>query len=132
LNFSRPLHGLHLDLASDPTDESVGYFHSSAAPTQISAYCLWVMPGSSASTKSFCFIYDSIFVHSLQKCIIREIQQSIKHEPEAFRITEKVGVRSLVLLSTFLKERYFPKVWNRIISDGEQLKAKEAASGGKS
>jgi len=58
--------------------------------------------------------------------------EHVKHEPEAFRITEKVGVRSLVLLSAFLKDRYFPKVWKRIISDGEQLKAKEAASGGKS
>src|SRR6266850_8206869 len=30
-DFSRPLHGLHLHFATDPTDESVGYFHSSAA-----------------------------------------------------------------------------------------------------
>jgi hypothetical protein len=29
--FSRPLHGLHVHIASaDPTDESVGYDHSSA------------------------------------------------------------------------------------------------------
>ena len=33
LRFSRPFHGLHLSHRSNPTDESVGYYHSSAAPT---------------------------------------------------------------------------------------------------
>jgi len=30
---SRPLHGLRFVIAPDPTDESVGYFQSSVAPT---------------------------------------------------------------------------------------------------
>ena len=31
--FSRPFHGLALIIALVPTDESVGYYHSSASPT---------------------------------------------------------------------------------------------------
>jgi hypothetical protein len=53
--------------------------------------------------------------------------EHIKHEPSSFQITEKVGLRSLILLSVLLKDRYFPKLWNRIISDNEE-KVEEAAA----
>jgi hypothetical protein len=33
LRLSRPLHGLHIPCDANPTDESVGYYHSSASPT---------------------------------------------------------------------------------------------------
>jgi hypothetical protein len=42
--------------------------------------------------------------------------EHIKHEPNAFRITEKTGLGGLIVLSTLLKDRYFPKMWSQIVS----------------
>jgi hypothetical protein len=44
-----------------------------------------------------------------------EYAEHIKHEPEAFQITEKAGINSLILLSVLLKDRYFPKLWCQIV-----------------
>ncbi len=41
--------------------------------------------------------------------------EHIKHEPSSFQITQKAGLRSLVLLSVLLKDRYFPKMWKQIM-----------------
>jgi hypothetical protein len=38
--LSRPLHGLAQKSESRPTDESVGYYHSSASPTFAAKQCL--------------------------------------------------------------------------------------------
>lgn len=53
--------------------------------------------------------------------------EHIKHEPSAFQIAAKTGLSSLILLSVLLKDRYFPKMWQQIIS-GKEEKAKQAAA----
>jgi hypothetical protein len=52
--------------------------------------------------------------------------EHIKHEPDAFRITEKTGLAGLVLLSVLLKDRYFPKMWSQIVSAPLSSKANRA------
>lgn len=42
--------------------------------------------------------------------------QHMAEEPATFKITERVGLTGLVLLSVLLKDRYFPKVWKQIVS----------------
>jgi len=40
LPFSRPLHGLPSGSPADPSDESLGYFHSSAhADSEVATFC---------------------------------------------------------------------------------------------
>jgi hypothetical protein len=39
----------------------------------------------------------------------------LKDEPNNFRIVEKLGLSSLVLVSLLLRDRYFPKVWSRLV-----------------
>jgi hypothetical protein len=46
-----------------------------------------------------------------------EYSEHIKYEPKSFQIMEKAGKESLILLSLFLKDRYFPTVWNQIITN---------------
>jgi len=46
-----------------------------------------------------------------------EYSEHIKHEPDSFQITRKAGLNTLILLSVFLKDRYFPKMWRAILSD---------------
>ncbi len=55
--------------------------------------------------------------------------EHIKHEPSSFQITQKAGLRSLVLLSVLLKDRYFPKIWKQIIestSSTDRVRSLEA------
>jgi hypothetical protein len=41
--------------------------------------------------------------------------QHIGEEPSTFRITERVGLAGLILLSVLLRDRYFPKVWRQLV-----------------
>jgi hypothetical protein len=41
--------------------------------------------------------------------------EHIRNEPNDFRITEKAGMKSLVMLSVLLKDRYFPRQWSSIL-----------------
>jgi len=43
----------------------------------------------------------------------------VKDEPQSFQIVEKAGADSLVVLSTFLKDRYFPTMWKQILTEGD-------------
>jgi hypothetical protein len=38
-------------------------------------------------------------------------------EPDSFQITQTVGLNGLLILSTLLKDRYFPKMWEQFIAD---------------
>jgi hypothetical protein len=42
--------------------------------------------------------------------------QHIAEEPSTFRIVERVGITSLILLSVLLRDRYFPRLRGQIIS----------------
>jgi restriction endonuclease len=44
----------------------------------------------------------------------------LKEEPDSFRITEKAGFNSLVILSTLLKDRYFVKTWKQFVHPTEE------------
>lgn len=46
-----------------------------------------------------------------------EYSAHLKDEPESFQIVDKVGKESLILLSILLKDRYFPKMWQKMVSD---------------
>ena len=48
-----------------------------------------------------------------------EYSEHIKYEPDSFQITNKAGPNSLILLSVFLKDRYFPKMWRAILSENQ-------------
>jgi hypothetical protein len=45
-----------------------------------------------------------------------EYAAHIRHEPDSFKIAQKVGLSSLVLLSILLKDRYFPRTWKQLSS----------------
>ena len=49
-----------------------------------------------------------------------EYSEHIKHEPAAFRITEKTGLSGLLILSVLLKDRYFPKMWGQLLSPSSE------------
>lgn len=40
--------------------------------------------------------------------------EHIKHEPDSFQIADTSGVGCLIILSILLRDRYFPKLWNRL------------------
>lgn len=41
--------------------------------------------------------------------------EHIGHEQGSFRVAEALGINSLVLLSIFLRDRYFPKAWPHLV-----------------
>jgi hypothetical protein len=84
------------------------------------AYNYWQFPDTEAiftiDTEE-CITYPNIpHQYSLNDFNDFEYAEHIKHEPQSFQITQKAGLSSLILLSTLLKDRYFPKMWKQIIS----------------
>ena len=93
------------------------------------AYTYWQFPDTKAiftiDTEE-CTTYANIPIQfSVDKLEDYDYAEHIKHEPQSFQITQKSGSDSLILLSVFLKDRYFPKTWNQIISTDLQLKPPE-------
>ena len=83
------------------------------------AYTYWQVPDTQAiftiDTEE-CTTYANIPIQfSIEKVENYEYAEHIKYEPSSFRITEKAGLNSLMLLSVFLKDRYFPKVWSKVV-----------------
>lgn len=54
--------------------------------------------------------------------------EHIKHEPQSFKITQRVGLSSLILLSILFKDRYFPKMWKQIISEDKSVDSSQNLS----
>lgn len=48
--------------------------------------------------------------------------EHIKHEPDSFKIAEKVGFESLLILSLLVKDRYFPKTWTQILTRSREFR----------
>jgi hypothetical protein len=94
-------------------------------------YSYWQVPDSEAVltiTTKECIAYPNIpHQYSLTDFGDFNYAEHIKHEPQSFQIAQKAGLDSLVLLSVFLKDRYFPKMWKQIISWNEE-KTEEAAA----
>jgi restriction endonuclease len=87
------------------------------------AYTYWQFPdteGLFTIDTEDCTAYANVPFHSsIERFEDYEYAEHIKYEPDSFRIIEKAGIKSLTLLSIFLKDRYFPKAWKQIISEGE-------------
>jgi hypothetical protein len=84
------------------------------------AFTYWQFPDTEAiftiDTEE-CTTYSNIPVSSsIEKFEDYEYAEHIKPEAGSFQIAQKAGINSLILLSVFLKDRYFPKMWNQIIS----------------
>jgi|SRR6185369_13761087 len=84
------------------------------------AYEYWQFPDTSAL---FTILSDESrtypnTVHEPTLSTFEDYQyaQHIVEEPSKFRITDKTGLSSLLLLSVLLKDRYFPKIWNEFLS----------------
>jgi hypothetical protein len=87
------------------------------------AYSYWQVPDTKAIftiTTKECIAYPNI-THQYLLTDFEDFTyaEHIKHEPNSFKITQKAGLSSLILLSGLLKDRYFPKMWKRIISEDE-------------
>lgn len=85
------------------------------------AYNYWQFPDTSAIftiETNECRAYANIdHSYTLNSFDDYEYAAHLKHESSTFQIIEKVGLNSLILLSFFLKDRYFPKLWKRIIAE---------------
>lgn len=84
------------------------------------AFTYWQFPDTEAiftiDTEE-CTTYSNIPVSSsIEKFEDYEYAEHIKPEVGSFQIAQKAGINSLILLSVFLKDRYFPKMWNQMIS----------------
>jgi hypothetical protein len=87
-------------------------------------YSYWQVPDTKAIltiTTEECIAYPNI-PHQYSLIDFEEFNyaEHIKHEPDSFKIAEKAGLSSLILLSVLLKDRYFPKMWKRIVSEDEE------------
>lgn len=84
------------------------------------AYEYWQVP----DTQSVFTIYssdsrtypNSLHEPNLTTFVEYKYAQHIAEEPATFKIAEKVGPTSLILLSVLLKDRYFPRQWRQIIA----------------
>jgi hypothetical protein len=85
------------------------------------AYNYWQFPDTSAIftiETNECRAYANIdHSYTLNSFDDYEYAEHLKLEPPTFQIAEKAGLNSLILLSFFLKDRYFPKLWRRIIAE---------------
>ena len=83
------------------------------------AYSYWQFPDIKAiltiDTEE-CRTYPNI-PHQFSLTEFEEFSHAehMEDEPSSFQITEKAGTSSLILLSVLLKDRYFPKLWSRIV-----------------
>jgi len=81
------------------------------------AYFYWQFPDTKAiftiDTEE-CRKYSGMVFYSDE--IKEEYLEYLKEEPDSFQIPRKASLYSLVLLSTLLKDRYFPKMWGAIVS----------------
>lgn len=95
------------------------------------AYNYWQFPDTKAIFRvgtEECLGYQNIpHQYSIDRFEDFRYAEHIKYEPSSYRITEKMGVTGLVLLSVFLKDRYFPKMWKEILK-GENQNACKAVS----
>jgi hypothetical protein len=79
------------------------------------AYEYWQLP----DTKAVCTIFseesrnypNSVHDLNLTKLDDYNYAEHIREEPSHFKIIDKLGFGSLILLSVLLRDRYFPKVW---------------------
>lgn len=83
------------------------------------AYNYWQLPDTASifmiETKEILFYPNDPHQFDLTAYEEHVYAEHIKHEPASYQITEKLGWDSLMLLSILLKDRYFPKIWMRII-----------------
>jgi hypothetical protein len=81
------------------------------------AYFYWQFPDTKAiftiDTED-CLKFSSM-VHSADE-IREDYAEYLSEEPDSFQIVQTVGLSSLVMLSTLLKDRYFPKTWSKLIA----------------
>lgn len=89
------------------------------------AYSYWQFPDTKAiftiETEEVVIYPNITHQEALTKFEDYEYSEHMKHEPDAFQITTKAGVHSLILLSVFLKDRYFPKMWRAILSENQPV-----------
>ena len=83
------------------------------------AYSYWQFPDTKAiltiDTEE-CRTYPNIpHQFTLTNFEDYEYAEHIKHEPPSFQITHRGGLKSLILLSVLLKDRYFPKMWKQMV-----------------
>lgn len=87
------------------------------------AYNYWQLPDTASiftiETREILFYPNDPHQFDLISCAEYIYAEHIKHESDSYQITQKVGVYSLILLSVLLKDRYFPKMWRKIISKNE-------------
>ena len=87
-------------------------------------YNYWQFPDTKAIftiDNEECLTYPNIpFNEELGTVGSLDYAPHIRDEPKSFRIVEKIGTESLVLLSILLKDRYFPTMWRQIISDEKE------------
>jgi hypothetical protein len=81
------------------------------------AYFYWQFPDTKAiftiDTED-CRKFSSM-VYSADE-IKEDYAEYLSEEPDSFQIVETARLSSLVILSTLLKDRYFPKMWSRLIA----------------
>jgi hypothetical protein len=100
------------------------------------AYSYWQFPDTKAiftiDTEE-CRTYPNIpHQYSIDNFEDFNYAEHIKHEPNSFQITERVGASGLVLLSVLLKDRYFPKLWKQIISENQSSNNNQIGATGNS
>jgi hypothetical protein len=83
------------------------------------SYNYWQFPDTKAIFEietEECRAYPNIpHQHTLNTFEDFDYSEHIKLEPQSFRIVDKLGKPSLILLSVLLKDRYFPTMWKQII-----------------
>jgi hypothetical protein len=92
------------------------------------AYFYWQFPdtkGIFTIDTEDCRKFSSMVYYADE--IRKDYAEYIPEEPDSFQITQKAGFNSLVILSTLLKDRYFPKTWRAIVNGEAQEAESEAA-----
>jgi hypothetical protein len=97
------------------------------------AYNYWQLPDTASiftiETKEVLFYPNDPHQFDLTAFEEYIYAEHIKHEPDSYQITGKAGVSSLILLSILLKDRFFPKMWRQIVSEGEAAAGTQEARG---
>ena len=83
------------------------------------AYEYWQAP----DTKAVCTIFSEesrTYPNSVHQATLTSFDdfkyaEHIAEEPENYTTVDKVGLGSLILLSILLRDRYFPKMWRRLV-----------------
>lgn len=81
------------------------------------AYFYWQFPDTKAiftiDTEE-CLKFSEMVNYAEE--IMLDQREYLIGEPDSFQITQTAGLNSLLMLSTLLKDRYFPKMWEQFVT----------------